>query len=254
MISAVGKSREITRIRREMAAGHHQAAVRRLQTLAAVDPTDREVYDLLVQIHRDRGDLVGAGRWGFLTDAATPDEICAFERAHPSPWVRLRLLRWFGDPDDVENLAGRTRLTALTALAEQSGQLEPVPSPLAWIPSSRRPAESEPGFAGVINAEFGYDVEPDHAGTTGAAMAGADAVPDAQPADDQSAGSRRALRKANRQAERERRRALRREVRTSTLISVTMIMLLLALGAAGSLGVVDTMRVIIARFASMVIS
>jgi hypothetical protein len=265
MIGAVGKSREMTRIRREMAAGRSQVAARRLQTLAAMDPADREVHDLLVQIHREHGDLAGAGRWGFLTDAATPEEISAFELAHPCPWVRLRLLRWSGEPEAVESPIGRARLMALAVLAEQSVRSESAPDPIAWIPSARRPIESEPGYPEMIKSVPTVDFENDHGAMTFAAMIHpADDLSDVSPAEDPSAGlpatapastaDRRALRKALRQAERERRRALRREVRASTLVSVTMIVLLLLLGAAGSLGVVDTMRVVIARFAALMIS
>lgn len=250
MIGAVGKSREMTRIRRDMAAGHYEAAIRRLQTLAAVNPTDHEAHDLLVAISRKRGDLAGAGRWGFLSDAATPAEISAFESAHTCPWVRLRLLRWSGDPEAVQSPAGRARLMELAALAEQVVRAQAQPDPLidaedaghaatvARIPRARRPAESEPGYPELISGAPTVDVDDEPAV--------------AEPAHVHSRGERRALRKAHRQAERERRRALRREVRKSTVISVAMIVLLLLLGSAGSLGMVDTMRVAIARFAALV--
>jgi hypothetical protein len=261
MIVSVGKSRELTKIRQQLASGQSAAALRRLQTLATVDPTDREVHHLLVQIHRQRGDAASAGRWGFLSNEATEDEIRAFECQHPSPWVRLRLLRWVGDPGSVPNPAGRARLEALTALAERTGAAPPA------VPDAPRNSVFDfEGFGtgGLGSGEFGsgaYPHIPASRSPSGLEYWSAPAAPAVdEPATDQADPatsvpfSRRQLRKARRRAERLRRRELRREVRASTLISLLMITILIVLGVLGSLGAVRTMRTIIEHLTSALIS
>ncbi|HLL66578.1 MAG TPA: bacterial transcriptional activator domain-containing protein [Micromonosporaceae bacterium] len=251
MIVTVGKSREIAKIRKEVAAGQHRAAARRLQTLVAVDPTDDEAYQLLVQIHRQAGDAAGAGRWGFLTDHATPDEIAAFEQLHPSPWVRLRLLRWTGDPAQVPSRTGRDRLIALIRLADQmppagTGDGPDHPTPAAQrhphVPAARAPMAME-RVSAPPEAPLAPPPPPTEPGEQAAAPArGSAAVP-----------SKRQLRKAARREERLRRRELRREVRASTWISLVMITILIALGVLGSLGAVHTIRSIIERLTALVV-
>jgi hypothetical protein len=100
--------------------GHTYVAAQRLRTLLAVEPNDIEVYRLLASVYRQTGNLVEAGRWAFLTDDLRDDELAAFEHAHPSPWLRLRLLLWSGDVDTLPEPV-RTRLLALVDEAESIG-------------------------------------------------------------------------------------------------------------------------------------
>ncbi len=118
----MAKANVLARVRRDLALGHTYVAIRRLRTLLAVDPNDLEVHRLLAGVYRQTGNLTEAGRWAFLTDDLRDVELAAFERAHPSPWVRLRLIRWDGDPDQLPSAAGRRRLLALVDAAEAAGR------------------------------------------------------------------------------------------------------------------------------------
>jgi hypothetical protein len=117
----VAKADVLARVRDDLALGHTHVAVQRLRTLLAVHPNDLEVYRLLAAVYRQTGNRVEAGRWAFLTDELRDEELAAFERAHPSPWLRLRLVRWTGDPDQLPSEAGRQRLLALVDAAGESG-------------------------------------------------------------------------------------------------------------------------------------
>ena len=113
-------ARALSRVRRDLAAGHPRAAVRRLRTMLAASPGDLEVYGLLAEVHRTVGNAAEAGRWGYLTGDVTEDEIAAIERAHPQPWIRLQLLGWPGGPEGLTDEAARARLTRLHQLVSQT--------------------------------------------------------------------------------------------------------------------------------------
>lgn len=129
---AVPKSEVLARVKSDLALGHTNLAIRRLRTLIATDPGDLEVRALLASVYRQTGNLVEAGRWGYLSDDLRPAELAAFERAHPSPWMRLRLLRI---PDRMVGapVAALRRLDALVAEAERFG-----PPPIWDEPSAPR--------------------------------------------------------------------------------------------------------------------
>jgi len=88
----MGRTRALATIRRDIAAGRRRSAVARLRVLAAAHPGDQWVYRQLTQLHREAGQPAEAGRWGFLTDDVTPTELAAFQREHPRPVDRLRLI------------------------------------------------------------------------------------------------------------------------------------------------------------------
>jgi hypothetical protein len=117
----VAKSDVLARVKSDLAQGHTHTAIQRLRTLLAVDPDDLEVHRLLADVYRQTGNLVEAGRWSFLAEHPRPDELTAFERAHPDPWLRLRLIRWNGDPVLLPNAAARWRLSALRDAADRAG-------------------------------------------------------------------------------------------------------------------------------------
>jgi hypothetical protein len=120
----VAKSDVLARVKSDLALGHTYTAIQRLRTLLAVDPDDLEVHRLLAGVYRQTGNLVEAGRWAFLIEELRPDEQAAFERANPDAWLRLRLIRWSGDPALLPDEAARTRLVTLREAAERSGPPE----------------------------------------------------------------------------------------------------------------------------------
>jgi hypothetical protein len=116
----VAKSDVLARVKNDLALGHTYTAIQRLRTQLAVDPDDLELHRLLASVYRQTGNLVEAGRWSFLTEDARPEELAAFERANPDPWLRLRLVRWAGEPGALP-AAARARLWALRQAADRSG-------------------------------------------------------------------------------------------------------------------------------------
>ncbi|MBX6357655.1 MAG: tetratricopeptide repeat protein [Micromonosporaceae bacterium] len=117
----MAKSDVLARVKNDLALGHTHTAIQRLRTLVAVDPNDLELHRLLAEVYRQTGNLVEAGRWSFLTEDARPEELAAFERANPDPWLRLRLIRWNGDPATLPDKAAWSRLWALRQAAERAG-------------------------------------------------------------------------------------------------------------------------------------
>lgn len=117
----MAKSDVLARVKTDLALGHTHTAIQRLRTLVAVDPDDLELHRLLAEVYRQTGNLVEAGRWSFLTEDARPEELAAFERANPDPWLRLRLIRWSGDPATLPDAAVWSRLWALRQAAHRSG-------------------------------------------------------------------------------------------------------------------------------------
>lgn len=138
-IAFMTSDRALTLVRQDMAAGRHNAAIRRLRAMLASDPGDIVAYRLLTEIHRAIGNPAEAGRWGFLSGDATLEEIEAFERAHPQPWVRIRLLGKTIDPARLPNETARTRL------AELHQQVTEATIPLQSRRTPHQTASSSPG-------------------------------------------------------------------------------------------------------------
>lgn len=114
----------LARVKNDLDLGNTRTAIQRLRTLVAVDPNDLEVHRRLAEVYRQAGNTVEAGRWSFLTEDVRPEELAAFEYAHPDPWLRLRLIQWSGDPILLPGDGARARLSALKEEAEQSGPPE----------------------------------------------------------------------------------------------------------------------------------
>jgi predicted Zn-dependent protease len=131
----VAKADVLARVRADLAAGHTHLAIQRLRTLLATLPEDLEVRSLLANVYRQTGNLVEAGRWGFLTDDVRQDELAAYEKANSDPWQRLRLLHFAGDPAALPD-AAEERLAQLAEEAQQSGP------PTQWSGGYRPPPES----------------------------------------------------------------------------------------------------------------
>jgi hypothetical protein len=93
----LAKSNLIDRVASDLAKGHTHPAKQRLHSLIAAHPTDLDLRRQLADVYRQTGDLVEAGRWSYLDEAADPFELLAFERAYPSPASRRKALRWPSD-------------------------------------------------------------------------------------------------------------------------------------------------------------
>jgi hypothetical protein len=116
----VAKADVLARVRADLAAGHTHMAIQRLRTLLATLPDDVEIRSVLASVYRQTGNLVEAGRWGFLTAEVREAELSAFTKANPDPWQRLRLLQFSGDPVGLPD--GVTeRLVELAEEAQSSG-------------------------------------------------------------------------------------------------------------------------------------
>lgn len=126
----------LARIKQDLALGHTYTATQRLRTLVAIQPDDLELRDRLAAVYRQTGNLVEAGRWGFLTSQLSQAELVAFERANPDPWLRLRMLRWDGNTSDLPDQAARSRLRELVTAAEAAGPPSTYGGPLS--PARRR--------------------------------------------------------------------------------------------------------------------
>jgi hypothetical protein len=131
----VAKADVLARVKQDLALGHTYTATQRLRTLVAIHPDDLELRRMLATVYRQTGNLVESGRWSFLTGDTSPDELLAFERANPDPWLRLRMLRWDSVLSELPDETARARLLELTSAAEQAGPPSTYEGPLA----ARRP-------------------------------------------------------------------------------------------------------------------
>ncbi|GAA1874522.1 DUF6584 family protein [Asanoa iriomotensis] len=130
----MAKDEVLARVSADLQRGHYHPALQRLASLTAAFPADLEVRAARAALNRQVGNVVEAGRWGFLTEDATEAEIAAFERAFPSVWARLYALKLRADPTDSLGPAGRSRLARLTERAEREG-----PAPVSWTDAGPRP-------------------------------------------------------------------------------------------------------------------
>ena len=110
----------LARARRDLASGQRDVAIHRLRGYLSTDPDNLEVRRVLAALYRRSGNFAEAGRWGFLTADVSPAELIAFERANPSPYLRLRALHYSGDPRRLPP-AARDRLRVLTVQADRIG-------------------------------------------------------------------------------------------------------------------------------------
>jgi hypothetical protein len=116
----VPKPDVIARAKADLEEGYTYRATHRLRTYLANNPHNLEIRELLADIYRQSGNPVEAGRWSYLAQEVRPEELAAFERANPSPWLRLRLLHFSADPAILPP-AAQDRLRILTVQAERIG-------------------------------------------------------------------------------------------------------------------------------------
>lgn len=113
----MAKADVLDRVAADLADGRTQPALQRLGSLVATHPTDLDLRRRLASVHRMTGNRIEAGRWSYLYADADPEEIRAFERAFPSPAVRLRKLRWPARHGYAATEFARRRLTELAEAA-----------------------------------------------------------------------------------------------------------------------------------------
>ncbi|GIJ46164.1 hypothetical protein Val02_30500 [Virgisporangium aliadipatigenens] len=134
----VAKDRVLAKVEADLRRGHYHPALQRLASLAAADPDDLELRAKRAAVYRQIGNLVEAGRWGFLTEDVTDRELSAFEKAHPSAWSRLLVLRIGADPTEKLGPTASDRLAHLIELANQE-----TSTPVVWTKTG--PTTSDPG-------------------------------------------------------------------------------------------------------------
>jgi hypothetical protein len=131
---AVAKDQVLARVEVDLWRGHYHPAMQRLASLTAAYPDDLDLRARRAALYRQLGNVVEAGRWGFLTEEVTEAEITAFEKAHPGAWKRLLLLRVRTDPTDKLGPVASARFARLVERAGEEG-----PAPVAWTEAGPRP-------------------------------------------------------------------------------------------------------------------
>ncbi|WP_155388671.1 DUF6584 family protein [Catellatospora paridis] len=119
----MGKSDLMDRVTTDLSRGHTYPAIQRMHSLVAAHPTDLDLRRRLAAIYRATGNVVEAGRWSYLDEAAEPAELEAFEGRYPTH-RRLDALRWpIGAPAPTD--LSRVRLAPLLAAAASAPSSKP---------------------------------------------------------------------------------------------------------------------------------
>lgn len=105
--------RTLQRVDADLERGHTFVAIQRLTTLVQQNPTDLTLRARLAAVHLQTGNLVEAGRWGYLDENRDPAAQAAFEKAFRQPAARLDALRWRGAPHEAAGPHARVRLLRL---------------------------------------------------------------------------------------------------------------------------------------------
>ncbi|MFJ8439170.1 DUF6584 family protein [Kitasatospora griseola] len=137
----------------DLREGRRSLARRRLRGLLASRPTDLTVRHRLAGSYRWIHCLDESGRWNYLDESLTADELAAFERRFRDPARRLAVLHW----PDPEHTSPSTPLARrrLAALHRQATGRQPtwpdhpddaatVAPPLPPRPMPRRPVQRAP--------------------------------------------------------------------------------------------------------------
>lgn len=135
--AAVAKEQVLAKIAADLERGHYHPAMQRLASLTAAYPDDLDLRARRAALYRQVGNLIEAGRWGFLTEDVTPEEIAAFERAHPGAWRRLLVLKLSNDPAPQLGPEASARFARLIEQADQEGS-----APVTWTDVGPRPQVS----------------------------------------------------------------------------------------------------------------
>ncbi|TCB90076.1 hypothetical protein E0H26_27730 [Micromonospora zingiberis] len=152
----MAKEQVLAKVAADLRRGHYHPAMQRLASLTAAYPDDLDLRARRAALYRQVGNMVEAGRWGFLTEDAAPEEIAAFERARPAAWARLLMLEVKADTADNLGPAAKDRLTRLIERAGQEG-----PARVAWTDAGPRPEISgfwRNGFPCLLAAAIGLSI------------------------------------------------------------------------------------------------
>ncbi|WP_326561610.1 DUF6584 family protein [Micromonospora sp. NBC_01796] len=133
----MAKEQVLAKVEADLRRGHSHPAMQRLASLTAAYPDDLDLRTRRAALYRRVGNVVEAGRWGFLTEEATAEEIAAFEKAHPGAWRRLFVLKVNSDPTDK---LGPMASARFGRLIEQTGK--EGPAPVVWTEVGPRPQVS----------------------------------------------------------------------------------------------------------------
>jgi len=134
MMTAMPKGDVLARVDAEVARGLVHPAMQRLASLTAAFPDDLDIRARRAALNRQIGNLVEAGRWGYLTEEVSSGEITAFERAHRSARARLLALKLRNDPTQHLGPLAQQRLTALVEQTATDG-----PGSVSWTGSGPHP-------------------------------------------------------------------------------------------------------------------
>lgn len=121
-------------------AGDLAGARERLRSLVAYAPRRLDLRERLADVYRRAGDPQQAGRWGYLSEQTTQDELQAFTRSHRGDArSMMHALRWEGTEDDLGSDLAERRLRDLRARAEDAAggpvgwrDPPPAPAPVPW--------------------------------------------------------------------------------------------------------------------------
>lgn len=150
----------LDRAKTRFAEGDVRGAVSLLERCVEADPTWLDPRILLSELYRRSGDLIEAGRWGYLIESgAAPEELHAFERA---------LVRTDEDPYELAERAlvqplelanesehARRMLAALPERLEEAARYEEEsPDPLdgEWFEHEALPVARRGGIVGMLGA------------------------------------------------------------------------------------------------------
>ncbi|WP_433651100.1 DUF6584 family protein [Micromonospora zamorensis] len=132
----MAKDHVLAKVEADLRRGHVHPAMQRLASLNAAYPDDLDLRARRAALYRQVGNVAEAGRWGFLAEDASAQEIAAFERSYPGAWQRVRLLTVTADPTDRLGPVAGARLGRLVEQAEREGR-----APVTWTEAGPRPEE-----------------------------------------------------------------------------------------------------------------
>lgn len=113
----MGEEDTLRRVQEDLEAGRTVMARQRLRGLIGSYPQRLDLREQLADLYRGDGIMSQAGRWSFLSESLSEEELQAFEREYADPMVRMQVVGWRGS-EDAAGLVGRERLVALRQEAE----------------------------------------------------------------------------------------------------------------------------------------
>jgi hypothetical protein len=136
-MTIVARDQVLAKVEADLQRGRYHPAMQRLASLTAAYPDDLYLRAERAAVYRRVGNMVEAGRWGFLTEDVTDGELAAFEKAHPRAWLRLLMLRVKTDPTDKLGPVASDRLARLVEQANKENS-----APVMWTETGPTTADS----------------------------------------------------------------------------------------------------------------